>query len=375
MSDVSYWQNQVKKLQANPPKASSSYYNKDFVDRLNEAQANIDNLVAEKDKSWGATQQAQDDYETFKGTMTTYESAFKNSEAKFGVKQLGATYEESKEALKEIERTMNMLPSTINANRERRLTQSNFEAEYNKRMDRLNKEVETGQTASKMYEDVWRNAIENQRKYASDIVASEQNTLETYNQAWMTAMDNYNDVVEKWTKATLEKVNLNKDYQLWQTNTRNTELAVWQKNLSNAQARLKAAQASARAAAQLAAQKKAQAQAKAKAQAQAKAKAKVTYSFTASGSNYQFRDSKGGSVKMGTYVSQYGGDFHKNALSMINKMVSSGVNDAKRVLEILKYNPKLKLGQNSGKSYKANNYKFLSKEDNDVLNRLGLKLV
>jgi hypothetical protein len=99
------------------------------------------------------------------------------------------------------------------------------------------------------------------------------------------------------------------------------------------------------------------------------------YSARSDESGYTFYNNKtGNNVKFGTYVSGLGGNFSQNALSNIQKLASDGDANALAVLNILKYNPNKKLVQNTGKNYVANNYKFLSKRDNDALNILGLKL-
>ena len=69
MSSSSYWDGQYKNLMANKPPSSDSYYNQSFVDRMNEAQRDIDNLVSEKDKSWSSMNQKKDEYDAFSGSM------------------------------------------------------------------------------------------------------------------------------------------------------------------------------------------------------------------------------------------------------------------------------------------------------------------
>lgn len=92
--------------------------------------------------------------------------------------------------------------------------------------------------------------------------------------------------------------------------------------------------------------------------------------------DYQFRNAQtGNAVKLGTVISQYGGNFNQQAKDYISAMASNGDANAQAVLNILKYNPNKKLAANTGANYKANNYKYLSANDNNILNILGLKLV
>ena len=92
--------------------------------------------------------------------------------------------------------------------------------------------------------------------------------------------------------------------------------------------------------------------------------------------DYQFRNAQtGNAVKLGTFISQYGGNFNQKAKDYISAMAGNGDANAAAVLNILKYNPNKKLAANTGANYKANNYKYLSSSDNNILNILGLKLV
>lgn len=100
------------------------------------------------------------------------------------------------------------------------------------------------------------------------------------------------------------------------------------------------------------------------------------YINTGKDNNYQFRNAEtGNAVKLGTYISQWGGNFNQRARDYIAQMAENGDANAKAVQNILKYNPNKKLAANTGSGYKANNYKYLSSNDNNVLNILGLRLV
>jgi hypothetical protein len=241
MSDVNYWKGQLDRLQANPPKSHENFYNQSFVDRMNKAQANIDGLVAEKDKSWAATQQAQDDYETFKGSMTSYRDAYKNAQAEFGVENAMANYDKSKKALAMAEMTLNALPSQINAGSNRVLTQSQREQQYNVLSNQFNKVQTYQMKQNKTYEEAWKNAREDASAYAQSVVSGEQSRLNDFNNAWINAMNAYNTSEEKWRNARIEKQMIGSDYRMWQLNQQNAELYRYQQELSNALKRYSAA--------------------------------------------------------------------------------------------------------------------------------------
>lgn len=241
MSDVTYWGNQLTKLQNNPPKSSTNYYNQSFVDRMNEAQKNIDGLVKVKDQSWSATQQAKDDYNTFKGTVRSYSDVYNDSKAKFGIEQRQDEYEKSKQALVQIDRAMNMLPSSINRNSEVRLTQSQREAQYNMQMNKYNTMMDTANTNSTVFEDVWKKARESHAAYTQAEIAAQTSKLEGYNNIWMQSLDDFNQKERQWEAAKLEKEQIGSEYRMWQLNQKNIELKTYLNKLTNALKRYSAA--------------------------------------------------------------------------------------------------------------------------------------
>jgi hypothetical protein len=241
MSDLNYWRGQLDRLQANPPKSHESFYNSDFVERMNKAQANIDGLVAEKDKSYSAYQQAQNDYETFKGSVRRYSDVYEENKAKFGVEQKEYDYEKSKEALLQIDRTMKMLPSSINRNAEVRLSQAEREQAYNKQMDTYNKMMETQTANSEVFKDVWDKAREAQTEATNREIGKQYSELNMKNNYWITKMNEFNAAEEKWRQARIEKQMIGSDYRVWQLNQQNAELYRYQQELSNALKRFSSA--------------------------------------------------------------------------------------------------------------------------------------
>lgn len=87
----------------------------------------------------------------------------------------------------------------------------------------------------------------------------------------------------------------------------------------------------------------------------------------------QFYNTKtGNAVKFGTaYFGNGGKSGNGNILNSIATNFKTDSNEFKRMSEILKYNGNKKLTNAAGKTY---NYSYLSKEDSDLLNRLGLRL-
>lgn len=237
MSSSSYWDSQYKNLMANKPSSSDSYYNQSFVDRMNEAQRDIDNLVSEKDKSWSAMNQKKDEYDAFSGSMREYNDIYNESKSKFGVEEGQETYEKSKKALALAQSTLDALPSTINASSNRVLTQSQREARYNALADRATRQIGIMTQQNSMYEQAWKNARENQATYAKAEMASQYAKLGNFNNAWISAMNEYDNAVRRIENA---KVNLNlvrNDYRMWQTRQWSQANTVWYNQLNNALSR------------------------------------------------------------------------------------------------------------------------------------------
>jgi hypothetical protein len=216
-----------------PPKAES-YYNQSFVDKMNEAQKNIDNLVAEKDKSWSATGQAQDEYNAFRGTMSSYDEVYTQSKSEFGIEEHRENYEKSKQALALAESTLSALPSSINSSSNRVLTQSQREARYNTLSNRAMAYRDNLLARSSAYEEVWKKAREEQATYAKAEIASQYGKLGDYNNAFVNAMNEYDQAAKRLTEARIEKRNWESDYRNWQFNQWQNAETVWFNNLNAA---------------------------------------------------------------------------------------------------------------------------------------------
>lgn len=232
--DKAYWDSQISYLQNNKPKSSDSYYNQSFVDKINEARTNIDNLVAEKDKAWSAANQAHDTYNAFRGDMTSYGDVYKGSKSEFGIEDHQDTYEKSKKALALAESTLEALPSSINSSSNRVLTQSQREDRYNVLSDRMNRYRSNLEGRTSMYEEAWKNAREAAATYASETMTGQWSKLDSYNQAWMTALNNYNNVGDRLARVELELRKWQDDYRTWQRNQYSQAMYVWSRQLDHA---------------------------------------------------------------------------------------------------------------------------------------------
>ena len=230
----SYWNAQYNYLMANRPPKPESYYNQSFEDKIKEARQNIDNLVPERDKSWAATAQKQDEYDTFYGSMKEYGDVYKNAESEFGVKEAQDTYEKSKKALALAESTLSALPSSINSGSNRVLTQSQREARYNVLADKAVSYKNNLLARSSAYEEVWKKARQSQAEYAKAEIASQYSKLSDYNNAFTNAMNEYMSAQSRLTRGETELRNWQSQYRTWQFQKWSTANTIWYQNMSNA---------------------------------------------------------------------------------------------------------------------------------------------
>lgn len=229
-----YWNSQYNYYMNNQPPKPESFYNKDFVQKINEARANIDNLVAEKDKSWAATGQKQDEYNAFQGTMSTYNEIYTQSKSEFGIEEHQENYEKSKKALALAESTLSALPSSINSSSNRVLTQSQREARYNALSDKYMSYRNNLLAKSSAYEEVWKNARENQALYANREIAGQYAQLGELQNQFVMAMNKYNQAEQNLLEGRLAVSDWENRYRTWQHQQYQNANTIWFNNMSNA---------------------------------------------------------------------------------------------------------------------------------------------
>lgn len=234
MSSSAYWNDRYNYLISNQPPKSDSYYNQSFVDRINKAQQDIDNLVPEKDKAWSAAAQKQDDYNTFYGTVSNYSEIYNQAQSEFGVTEHQENYEKSKKALALAESTLSTLPSSINARSNRVLTQAQREQRYNILADRQMNYNTNLAAKTSAYEQVWKQARENQATYAKAEMASQWSKLSDYNNAWVMSMEEYLNAENRITKAQQDLLSTKEEYRNWQHQQYQNANTVWLKQLDTA---------------------------------------------------------------------------------------------------------------------------------------------
>ena len=198
--------------------SADDFYDQSFVNRIGEAQKNIDNLVNKRNDVDAKRLQAEDSYNTFFGNMRDYSSLNDEAEDKFGVKTSMENYEKSKYAVAAVEQSLSALPSTINRNSNVVLTQSQRELAYNTAADKWTQRMNTEKQAASQYEQAWKNARENANAYAERLYGEQKRDLEALSLAWAGQSALWQKTSDQINEAEAFKWQVKSDYRDWQWN-------------------------------------------------------------------------------------------------------------------------------------------------------------
>lgn len=201
--------------------SADDFYDQSFVNRIGEAQKNIDNLVNKRNDVDAKRLQSEDSYNTFFGNMRDYSSLNDEAEDKFGVKTSMENYEKSKYAVAAVEQSLSALPSTINRNSNVVLTQSQRELAYNTAADKWTQRMDTEKQAASQYEQAWKNARENANAYAEQLYGQQKSDLESLSLAWAGQSELWKKTSDQISEAESFKWQVQSDYRNWQWNQAN----------------------------------------------------------------------------------------------------------------------------------------------------------
>lgn len=213
-SSQQLWNNYMDLARVNY--TADDFYNQSFVDRINEAQRNIDNLVSEKNQADSKRQQAQDAYDTFSGNMRNYSAFMDESENKYGVQTAMENYEKSKYAISAVEQSLDALPSTINRNSNVVMSQQRRELAYNAAANKWGQTMETRKQNADVNKEVWERARENANNYAEQLYGEQLKTQQDLSLQWADKTSMFQQATEKIQAAESLKWQTQSDYRNWQ---------------------------------------------------------------------------------------------------------------------------------------------------------------
>lgn len=183
-----------------------------FANRIADAQRDIDNLVAEKNRADSKRQQSQDAYNTFFGNMRDYSSLNDEAENEFGVKTAMENYEKSKFAVAAVEQRIDMLPSAINRTSNVVMSQQRRELAFNAAADKWSENMRTQQKQMDVNKDVWDKARANANIYAERLYGEQQDVLKSLALQWSANTGLFQKATENWQKARALKLSLDSEY-------------------------------------------------------------------------------------------------------------------------------------------------------------------
>lgn len=233
---MDYISARISELEAYKPAAAESFFNQSFIDRMNEAQAQIDGRYREMNAAEIQKQESQDAYNTFKGEMRHYSQLSKEAENKFGVATAKNDYEESKRAIESIEQTLDALPSTINATSERVMTQNRFELSYNAQATKWQARMNTQQNITDVNKKVWENARREADALAATGLAEQEAKAQYLATMWNTDVNLFAKYKQRWQDAREEKLKIEEQYRNWQYSRAQEEYMRWSKELASLRA-------------------------------------------------------------------------------------------------------------------------------------------
>lgn len=229
---MSYYSAKIAELQATKPPQAESFFNQSFIDRINEAQAQIDGRYQEMKAAGIQKKESQDAYNTFKGEMRDYSELSKEAENQYGVATAKNNYEESKRAIETVEQTLDALPSTINANSERVMTQSRFELAYNAEASKWESRMRGQQTSVDVNKKVWDNARRNADAMAAAGMAQQQAKLESLSSMWNIDLNEFGKATKRWQEASEFKLQREEEYLNWKYQQAQEAYNRWAKEIA-----------------------------------------------------------------------------------------------------------------------------------------------
>ena len=229
---MDYYSARIAELEATKPAAAESFFNQSFIDRINEAQAQIDGRYNEMNAAEIQKQESQDAYDTFKGEMRHYSDLSKEAENKFGVATAKNDYEESKRAIETTEQMLNALPSTINASSERVMTQSRFELSYNAQAAKYQARLNDQNTITDVNKKVWDEARKNADALAAAGLAQQEFMANSLATDWNTTLNEFTKATRRWQDAREEKLKTEEEYRNWQYSQAQEQYKRWSYELA-----------------------------------------------------------------------------------------------------------------------------------------------
>jgi hypothetical protein len=225
-------------------------YTHNFGQRIGDQNAKVESQYGQYATDQAAAQSQRDAYQQAFANQTGYGDLLNTAEGKYGVDDRRGGYEQSMRAIAATNQAMNALPSTINANSERVLTQAQRNAALGNQMNKYQNTLSSWQQQNATDAAMYQAAMNEARNLASQNMAQEQYKLGMQQSDWQTLL---NQAAQTYNQALNEQNIRNAIYQQMyddEAQHRQLEYNYWAKRLDDENAKRQLAIQEAQAAAQ-----------------------------------------------------------------------------------------------------------------------------
>lgn len=212
-------------------------YTHNFGQRIGDQNAKVESQYGQYATDQAAAQSQRDAYQQAFANQTGYGDLLNTAEGKYGVNDRRSGYEQSMRAIAATNQAMNALPSNINANSERVLTQAQRNAALGNQMNKYQNTLSSWQQQNATDAAMYQAAMNEARNLASQNMAQEQYKLGMQQSDWQTLL---NQASQTYNQALNEQNIRNAIYQQMyddEAQHRQLEYNYWAKRLDDENAK------------------------------------------------------------------------------------------------------------------------------------------
>ena len=209
-------------------------YTHNFGQRIGDQNTKVESQYSQYATDQAAAQSQRDAYQQAFNNQTGYGDLLNAAEGKYGVDDRRGGYEQSMRAIAATNQAMNALPSTINANSERVLTQAQRNAALGNQMNKYQNTLSSWQQQNATDAAMYQAAMNEARNLASQNMAQEQYKLGMQQSDWQTLL---NQAAQTYNQALNEQNIRNAIYQqMYEDEAQHKQLEYnyWAKQLDDA---------------------------------------------------------------------------------------------------------------------------------------------
>lgn len=212
-------------------------YSHNFNERIGEQTGKVESQYGQYASDRESAQAQRQAYQDAFANQSAYGDLLGAAEDKYGVGDRRGSYEQSMRAIAATNQAMNALPSTINANSERVLTQAQKNAALGNQMGKYQNTLSSWQGQNATDAAMYQAAMEEARNLAGQNMAQEQYKLGMQQSDWQTLL---NQAAQTYNQAINEQQILNAIYdQMYQDEQAHKQLEYnyWAKQLDDENAK------------------------------------------------------------------------------------------------------------------------------------------